>query len=76
MKKQAVFRSHTRRSTGLQQHRAVIKFDKIPSASFVVPVSSDDLRFVVSLGIGRLKKSRKFPTSVWKGIPNERSNSK
>lgn len=38
-------------------------------------MSSDDLRFLVSRGIARLKKCRKILGSVQMGIPNEMSNS-
>lgn len=36
---------------------------------------SDDLRFLVSCGIARLKKCRKILASVRMGIPGEMSNS-
>lgn len=77
MKKQAAFGSHLWRSAAPQPHRAVIKLEKTPGSSLTVPVSCDDLTFLLSHGIGfRLKKCRlKILASVRMGIPNEMSNS-
>lgn len=52
-----------------------MNLDKLLGSSLAVPVSIDDLRFLLSRGIARLKKCREILASVRMGIPNEMSNS-